>query len=414
MLKRTVALSVFGLVLLLVCQSAKAAVVEVDVTVKSVDAKARGITVTYETKLGQKSIDLDVSRKAEITVNGKPGKLDAVKPGQKAKVAFEKELQVVTKIDATGKGTEPGREVYRLLLSVSEFGDCVLKVEQTTTPISSEAKVDGKPQKLKCLPNAEVLRFSDGRFSIIHSFDHSDELPSIFSSAHNAELDRSLGAVTFKPRKNDNSVIAYWSFVQLPAVICYDRLPMEGNSGIALHFNIGSPAVGSLGINFGRENDGRTFSGVYWDDAKDGKATKHTQLLDRTPFDIEEGTKRKFRLPVPNVRIEENCHVWLEGWSDEGTKSDMVHLMVQGRLHPILGIGFADGMGMVFAKSVNHGSVAEKAGFKAGDVVLSINGQIPKSMTDAMNLCRKPFLGDEIKFKIRRGDEERELKMVVE
>ncbi len=413
-MKPTVILATFLAASLLLFSSVQAAVVEVDVTIKTVDAKGRGITVTYETTLGQKSIDLDVSRKAEITVNGKPGKLDAVKPGQKAKVSFEKELQVVTKIDATGNGTEPGREVYRLLLSISEFGDCVLTVEQTTTPTSSAAKFDGESRKLKHLPNAELLKASDGRFSIIHSFDRSDELPSIFNSVHNAELDRSLGAVTFKPRKNDNSVVAYWSFVQLPAVICYDRLPIEGNSGIVLHFNVGNPAVGSLGINFGRENDGKIFTGVYWDDAKDGKATKHTQLLDRTPFDIEEGTKRKFRLPVPNVRIEENCLVWLEGWSDEGTKSDMVHLLVQSRLHPILGIGFAEGMGMVFAKSVNHGSFAEKAGLKAGDVVLSINGQQPKSMADAMSLCRKVSISDRVQIKIRRGDEEREVKMVVE
>ena len=202
--------------------------------------------------------------------------------------------------------------------------------------------------------------------------------------------------------------------MQLPAAICYDRLPMEGNSGIALHLNIGSPVVGSLGINFGRENDGRTFSGVYWDDYKDGKRTNHTQLLDRTPFDIEEGTKRKFRLPVPNVRIEEDCMAWLEGWSDEGTTSDMVHLMVQGRLHPILGIRFAEGMGMVFAQSVNHGSIAEKAGFKTGDVVLSINGQQPKSVADAMGLCRKLSIGDKVQIKIRRGDEERDLKVVTE
>jgi hypothetical protein len=77
--------------------AAKASVAEVDVTTKSVDSKARGITVTYDTKLGQKSVDLDVSRKATITVNGKEGTLESVKPGQKAKVTFEKELQVVAR-----------------------------------------------------------------------------------------------------------------------------------------------------------------------------------------------------------------------------------------------------------------------------------------------------------------------------
>jgi hypothetical protein len=99
------AIVVGAILSILVARSAEAAVVEVEVTVKSVDAKARGITVNYEVSGKPKSIDLDVSRKAAITVNGKQGTLDAVKPGQKAKVSFEKDLQVVTKIDATGSGT---------------------------------------------------------------------------------------------------------------------------------------------------------------------------------------------------------------------------------------------------------------------------------------------------------------------
>ena len=96
---------VLGTVSVLVVNAVQAAVVEVEVTLKSVDVKARGITVVYETKLGQKTIELDVSRKAEIAVNGKEGSLDSLKPGQKAKVTYEKELQVVTKIDAEGTST---------------------------------------------------------------------------------------------------------------------------------------------------------------------------------------------------------------------------------------------------------------------------------------------------------------------
>jgi hypothetical protein len=60
----------FLFAVLLVCHAAHAAIAEVDVTIKTVDVKARGISVVYKTTLGQKTIDLDVSRKAEITVNG--------------------------------------------------------------------------------------------------------------------------------------------------------------------------------------------------------------------------------------------------------------------------------------------------------------------------------------------------------
>ena len=102
----TIVLSTF--VLLLFCQTVQAAAVTVDVTIKSVDTKARGITVGYETKLGQKSIDLDVSRKATITINGESGSFDSLRPGQKAKVTYEKELQIVTSF-CCGSGVSPVR-----------------------------------------------------------------------------------------------------------------------------------------------------------------------------------------------------------------------------------------------------------------------------------------------------------------
>lgn len=112
----------FVVATLLVSEPAWAAVVEVDVTIKSVDVKARGITVVYETTLGQKNIDLDVSRKAEITLNGNDGTLDSLRPGQKAKVVFEKELQVVTRIIATGSG-KAIREKRPELVECSELND---------------------------------------------------------------------------------------------------------------------------------------------------------------------------------------------------------------------------------------------------------------------------------------------------
>ena len=129
-MKPSVILASFVIGSLLLVSSAQAAVVEVDVTIKSVNAKARGITATYETKLGQKSIDLDVSRKAEITVNGKSGTLASSDRARRPRSLTRKNLQVVTKIIATGEGTAPGREVYRLTLQISEFGDGKVRMEK--------------------------------------------------------------------------------------------------------------------------------------------------------------------------------------------------------------------------------------------------------------------------------------------
>ena len=78
--------------------------VELSVAIKSVDATAREITVTYETKAWRKTIQLVVGPKGELTVNGKPGTLDLLKPGQKATVSFDKELLVASKVDASDVG----------------------------------------------------------------------------------------------------------------------------------------------------------------------------------------------------------------------------------------------------------------------------------------------------------------------
>jgi hypothetical protein len=112
--------TVLGMAFILMELSAQAAIVEVEVTIKSVDAKSRGITVVYETKLGQKSIDLDVSRKAEITVNGKEGTLDSLGRGLNGKVSYDKDLAIVTKIEA--KGT-PVATKQPELVEVSELND---------------------------------------------------------------------------------------------------------------------------------------------------------------------------------------------------------------------------------------------------------------------------------------------------
>lgn len=104
----------------LISLPALGAVVTVDVTIKSVNPQARGITVVYKTELGEKTIDLDVSRKAEITLNGKDATLDLLGPGLKAKVSYDKDLAVVTKIEATGTATviKPSE-----LIEVSELND---------------------------------------------------------------------------------------------------------------------------------------------------------------------------------------------------------------------------------------------------------------------------------------------------
>jgi hypothetical protein len=121
-MNRRIAIGLLAAGFLLIGETGQATTVTVDVKIKAVDAKARGITVIYEAKSGQKTIELDVSRKAEISVNGKAATLDTIKTGQKATVSYETDLSIVTKIEATGNPTEvDGKQPE--LVEVSELNE---------------------------------------------------------------------------------------------------------------------------------------------------------------------------------------------------------------------------------------------------------------------------------------------------
>ncbi len=72
----------------------------VEATVASVDASNRSISVTRKSK----TTVFDVSRKAEIIVDGKTATLDALKPGQKATITVNTQADVVVKIEVTTAG----------------------------------------------------------------------------------------------------------------------------------------------------------------------------------------------------------------------------------------------------------------------------------------------------------------------
>jgi uncharacterized protein (TIGR03067 family) len=78
---------------------ASAEIVTIDVTIKAVDATGRTVTATRR----DKTLTLDVSRKAEVIINGEAGELAALGNGQTAKIDYETNLEIITKIDATGK-----------------------------------------------------------------------------------------------------------------------------------------------------------------------------------------------------------------------------------------------------------------------------------------------------------------------
>jgi len=74
----------------------------VEAEILSVSPETGSIEISYKAPLGNTSATLDVSRKAQITINGAPGKLEDLKKGQKASITYNKDLDVISAIQATG------------------------------------------------------------------------------------------------------------------------------------------------------------------------------------------------------------------------------------------------------------------------------------------------------------------------
>jgi serine protease Do len=78
-----------------------------------------------------------------------------------------------------------------------------------------------------------------------------------------------------------------------------------------------------------------------------------------------------------------------------------------------LGIALEDAAKGVKISAVTPGSAAARAGFKVGDVVVAVAGKEVNEPNNLINAIQHFKVGDEVAIKIRRGDDELELKPIL-
>jgi hypothetical protein len=71
----------------------------VNATVTFIDLEGKNITISNNAKPQAKEIDLELTRKTKVLIAGKEGALESIKPGQKATVYYDPQLDLVTKIE---------------------------------------------------------------------------------------------------------------------------------------------------------------------------------------------------------------------------------------------------------------------------------------------------------------------------
>ncbi|MDB5350089.1 MAG: hypothetical protein JWN86_1336 [Planctomycetota bacterium] len=82
-------------------------------SIRSVDHQGRTLTIRTKDGAGKGGLELEVSRKAKITVDGAEASLADLRVGQEAVVTYESALLVATEVKATGAG-EPAPEIVNV------------------------------------------------------------------------------------------------------------------------------------------------------------------------------------------------------------------------------------------------------------------------------------------------------------
>jgi hypothetical protein len=416
---KTKTISLLALIVYFASLSTYAAVVEIDATIKSVDAKSRGITVTYESKGKQKIIELDVSRKAKISNNGKDGTLDSLKSGQKAKVSYEKELLIATKINATGAGTPPGKEVYRLTIHISEFGDGKLRIEKTSELPKDD--FEGTPFKFPHWPKTKATKGKDGIYRLVHDFSDPDDLDVLsLLPPVNVSIKKDSGGLLFRhggvPGKAEgkkNATFCYGKKLRLPLTIQCDIADSEFNEFSVKVIN--SPnycLVCSVGADSSQSDPPLEIQTNWFDIIERGKQNR-TLLFEQKGVSLQEPFDKQFRLPMPNAKIDDVMWVELVAFGKDG-RTTMPRLEVRGRIVATFGMSMGQQKEKVFASNITRNSLAEKAGFMMGDVLLAINDKNPKTVVEAADMLSDLRIGEEAVFTVQRKDKTKKLRIIVE
>ncbi|NLS97493.1 MAG: PDZ domain-containing protein [Planctomycetaceae bacterium] len=417
MIRRFFALSSLAtLACLLTAHAFAADVASVQCTIKSVDPLTRSVTVAYTVGTAEKSITLDVSRKAEITLNGEKADLGALGPGMKATVEYDRALEIVTKIQSTGSRLMMGQMVYRLTLSLSEFGDGKFRIEKTSYPAVDDFA--GEAFTLSRLPRTKATKGQDGVVRLVHDFSDPDDLSVLALQVKNVSLQRDTKVAVFTPRSEPNdpqgprrATFPYSKRLRPPLSVIADVVEYGGGQ---FGFQVFHHTVGGLQCRFWSDKgrDGPFTVQVAW---VEGQKQTVTDLCDEMTVSLKQPYEQQFRLPLPNARITDAFLVHLHiGVKVDVPPTTVSRLEVRGRVAPMLGVGLDEKQGVVFVKTVFPNGLGQQAGIQQGDVILAINAKQPTTLVEAMNLLSLLPIGEKAVINIQRGDKTMERSVLAE
>ncbi len=385
------------LVVALIATCAEAAVVELEGTVKAVDASARTITIERKTSKGTKTLELEVTKKA--------GDLSSVRTGDSISFSYDPDLEMVTEIVGGDAGeANTNNEVCRVTFSISETGDCRLRLEKA-------APSTGVTERIKQPNGIWACRHFFASPSDMELFD-SPFGPVVNVRVDNAQKRLCFEAAPAKGFDRKASQITYPTRMRVPFEVSID-LAAAGKDFMfqinPMPTQIGQrQALVNIKSDDGLKNQAKVSVGSMTRDAQ-GKPTFDAPLMEEETISLGKPWEKQFRLPVPNVRSRDAYSLRLGALGESPLSASS--LAVSGVPLPALGIKLGEKNGVVFAENVMPESLAKKATLEAGDVLVAVRGKTPTSVNEAMELLADMPFNEVSEITIQRGESRKKVRV---
>jgi hypothetical protein len=391
-------LSLSAVVFAFVSAPALSEILELEGNVKAVDAADRTLSVERKTPKGNKTLELEVTKKA--------GDLSSLKVGDRITFSYDPDLEIVTKLGSGDAGEETASEKKRcrVTFSISEMGDCMLRVQRAPPAASETSRVQQK----------------DGTWVCQQAFDQPSDI-KVFEGPYgpilNVRVNRNNKCLSFEPAQVKGTA-EKTSEVVHPQKF---RVPFEVSVDLAATGNRFLFFIQYLPTQSGQRHPVVTVkSGDAFADKvtvemacivrdAQGAPSAEAPLVEETSFSLEEPWEKRFRLPVPNVRSRDAYVVRLGAKGESAVEMDS--LTLTGLPLPSVGIKLGEKNGVVFAESVVSKSLAERAGIESGDVISAIRGKPATSGNEAVELLSNLPFGESSEITIQRGDSKKTIRV---
>ena len=301
-------------------------------------------------------------------------------------------------------------QVRQIRFSMADDGECRLLLDARDEVVAHETP-QGEATTLTGVSNGVVRRTEAGTYRILHAFGEDGSTADFARlngtsplSLEGISMDRTAGTLTMTPIKAEKSPgkkakFSYPRLVKTPIVVVLDFDKLDGGTFV-LQLASQIP-TGTIAINVAPDrNRGDISTEVALFPITDGKRGKATNLLTRR-FEAGAVSESGFNLPAGHSMGDDRFMLEFGLHGEEPVT--IRRLEVEAKIPASFGISFDPAKGVVKVNSTLKGGAADKAGIKAGDILVLMEGEKVVDLRSTTARLADAPIGQDITFIIRRA-----------